>query len=157
MVNRTSFSARKTHSLRLKPSMCHVTPPPPPPLSSRSGYTFIKPSYRFPTEKPQLSTVSYIEQLLCGMPHLQMFNKQPQSMLLSKSFSNPILKYKPSTILLCFLFCSSFIDFFLYLRFFLSPFFFYSFLFLFCLLCSILLIYRNAARQVLVYFFCNPV
>ena len=53
-----------------------------------------------------------------------MFNKQAQSMLL-RSFSNPILKYKPSTILLCFLFPSSFLDFF-----FLS-FLFLSFPFLF--------------------------
>ena len=61
-------------------------------------------------QKPQLSTVSYLEQLLCGMPYLLMFNKQAQSMLF-RSFSNPILKYEPSTILLCFLFCSSFLDF----------------------------------------------
>ena len=64
-------------------------------------------------QKPQLPTVSYLEQLLCGMPYPLMFNKQAQSMLL-RSFSNPILKYKPSTTLLCFLFCSSFLDFFLY-------------------------------------------
>ena len=47
-----------------------------------------------------------------------------------------------------------------------NPFFFFffffffisfSFLFLSCLLCIIFLIYRNAARQVLLYFFCNPV
>ena len=61
-------------------------------------------------QKPQLSTVSYLEQLLCGMPYLLMFNKQAQSMLL-RSFSNHILKCKPSTILLCFLFCSSFLVF----------------------------------------------
>ena len=86
------------------------------PLSSRSGHTLenfltVSPLY----QKPQLSTVSYLEKLLCGMPYLLMFNKQAQSMLL-RSFSNPILKYKPSTILLCFLFCSSFLDFFLYLN-----------------------------------------
>ena len=41
--------------------------------------------------------------------------------MLLRSFSNPILKYKPSTILLCFLFCSSFLDyFFFYCFFFLS-------------------------------------
>ena len=45
-------------------------------------------------QEPQLSTVSYLEQLLCGMPYQLMFNKQAQSMLL-RSFSNPILKYKP--------------------------------------------------------------
>ena len=33
-------------------------------------------------QKPLLSTVSYLEQLLCGMPYLLMFNKQAQSMLL---------------------------------------------------------------------------
>ena len=60
--------------------------------------------HRLPVQAPQW--------LLCGMPYLLMFNKQAQSMLL-RSFSNPILKYKPSTILLCFLFCSSFLDFFL--------------------------------------------
>ena len=111
-----------------------------PPLSSRSGYTFRKVSYRFQTvsRTSTLNWVAYLEQLLCGMPYLLMFNKQAQSMLL-RSFSNPILKYKPSTILLCFLFCSSFLDFF-------SSFVSFSFLFLFCLLCPILLIYRNAAR-----------
>ena len=73
-----------------------------PPLSSRSEYTFRKLSYRFSTvSKPQLPTVSYLEQLLCGMPYPLMFNMQAQSMLL-RSFSNPILKYKPSTILLWF-------------------------------------------------------
>ena len=45
-----------------------------------------------------------------------------------------------------FFFCSSFFSFISF-----------SFLFLSCLLCPILLIYRNAARQVLLYFFCNPV
>ena len=84
-----------------------------PPLSLQDQDTLLEnfltvsPLY----QKPQLSTVSYLEQLLCGMPYLLMFNKQAQSMLL-RSFSNPILKYKPSTILLCFLFCSSFLDFF---------------------------------------------
>ena len=73
-------------------------------LQDHQGYTLenfltVSPLYK----KPQLSTVSYLAQLLCGMPHLLMFNKQAQSMLL-RSFSNPILKYKPSTILLCFLF-----------------------------------------------------
>ena len=33
-------------------------------------------------QEPQLSTVSYLEQLLCGMPYLLMFNKQAQSVLL---------------------------------------------------------------------------
>ena len=61
-------------------------------------------------QEPQISTVSYLEQLLCeSLNYLLMFNKKVQSMF---SFSNPILKYKPSTILLCFLFCSSFLDFF---------------------------------------------
>ena len=67
-------------------------------------------------QEPQLSTVSYLEQLLCGMPYLLMFNKQAQPMLL-RSFSNPILKYKPSTILLCFIFCSSFLDYFSFVSF----------------------------------------
>ena len=67
-------------------------------------------------QKPQLSTVSYLEQLLCGMPYLLMFNKQAQSMLL-RSFSNPILKFKPSTILLCSLFLFFFSWFFLLLLF----------------------------------------
>ena len=40
--------------------------------------------------------------------------------MLLRSFSNPILKYKPSTILLCFLFCSSFLDYFFFCFFFLS-------------------------------------
>ena len=35
-------------------------------------------------QEPQLSTVSYLEQLLCGMPYLLMFNKQAQSMLFKK-------------------------------------------------------------------------
>ena len=70
-------------------------------------------------QKPQLSIVSYLEQLLCGMPYLLMFNKQAQSMLL-RSFSNPILKYMPSTILLCFLFVLLFLIFFFSL--FLFPF-----------------------------------
>ena len=48
-----------------------------------------------------------------------MFNKQAHSILL-RSFSNPILKYKTSTILLCFLFCSSYLDYFFLL--FLFPF-----------------------------------
>ena len=61
-------------------------------------------------QKPQLSTVSYLEQLLCGMPYLLMFDKQAQSMLL-RSFSDPILKYKPSTILF-FLFVLLFLIFF---------------------------------------------
>ena len=65
-------------------------------------------------------------------------------MLLLRSFSNPILKYKPSTILLCFPFCSSFLDCFYFVSFSFSSFF--------CLLCPILLIYRKEARQVLVYF-----
>ena len=72
-------------------------------------------------QEPQLSTVSYLEQLLCGMPYQLMFNKQAQSMLL-RSFSNPILKYKPSTILLCCIFCSSFLDFFFYFFFLSLPF-----------------------------------
>ena len=63
-------------------------------------------------QEPQLSIVSYLEQLLCGMPYLLMFNKEAQLSILLRSFSNPILKYKPSTILLCFLFCSSFLDYF---------------------------------------------
>ena len=54
------------------------------------------------------------------MPYLPLFNKQAQSMRL-RSFSNPILKDKPSTILLCFLF-SSFLDSFLYFFFLSLPF-----------------------------------
>ena len=50
------------------------------------------------------------------MPYLLMFNKQAQSMLL-RSFSHPILKYKPSTILLCSLFLFFFSWFFLLLLF----------------------------------------
>ena len=74
------------------------------PLSSRSGYTFRKLSYRIPTvSKTSTLNSLYLEQLLCGMPYLLMFNKQAQSMLL-RSFSNPILKYTPSTTLVCFLF-----------------------------------------------------
>ena len=52
-------------------------------------------------QKPQLSTVSYLEQLLCGMPCMLMFSKRALSMLL-RSFSKHILKYKPSTTLLFF-------------------------------------------------------
>ena len=37
--------------------------------------------------------------------------------MLLRSFSNPILKYKPSTLLLCFLFCSSFLDYFSFVSF----------------------------------------
>ena len=48
---------------------------------------------------------------------------------------------------------SLFVRFFVLFLFFIS----FSFLFLSCLLCPILLIYRNAARGVLLYFFCNPV
>ena len=51
-----------------------------------------------------------------------MFNKQAQSILL-RSFSNPILKYKPSPILLCF----SFLFFFSWLFFLLFLFPFSSF------------------------------
>ena len=67
--------------------------------------------------------------MLCGRPYLLMFNKKAKFMLL-RSFSNPILKYKPSTILLCFLFsfflfCSSFLDYFFFCFFFVSfPFLF---------------------------------
>ena len=50
-----------------------------------------------------------------------MFNKEAPSILL-RSFSNPILKYKPSTILLCFLFCSSFSWLLLFFLLFLFPF-----------------------------------
>ena len=57
-------------------------------------------------QKPQLSTVSYLEQLLCGMPCMLMFSKRALSMLL-RSFSKHILKYKPSTTLLFFFFSSS--------------------------------------------------
>ena len=53
------------------------------------------------------------------MPYLLIFNKQAQSILL-RSFSNPILKYKPSTILLCFLFVLLFLIIFFLL--FLFPF-----------------------------------
>ena len=56
-----------------------------PPLSSRSGYTFrnfLTVSQLY--QEPQLSTVSYLEQLLCGMPYLLMFNKQAQSILFKK-------------------------------------------------------------------------
>ena len=52
-----------------------------------------------------------------------------------------IIKYKPSTILLRFVF-------FFVLFFFIFSFVSFSFLFLFCLLYPILLIYRNTARQV---------
>ena len=47
---------------------------------------------------------------------------------------------------------------FFLLFFFFLYFFFFSLPFLLsCFICPILLIYRNAARQVLLYFFCNPV
>ena len=56
-------------------------------------------------------------------------------------FSRPISHSKPSITLLCFFL----LFFFVFISF--------SFLFLFCLLCPILLIDRNAARQVHVYWF----
>ena len=58
-------------------------------------------------------------------------------------FSRPISHSKPSITLLCFFF------FFFFVVVFIS----FSFLFLFCLLCPILLIDRNTARQVHVYWF----
>ena len=97
-------------------------------------------------QKPQLSTVSYLEQLLCGMPCMLMFSKRALSMLL-RSFSKHILKYKPSTTLLFF-----------FLFFFFFFFFFFVVVFSsFSAYAPHFFIYRNAARQVLVYFFCNPV
>ena len=71
-------------------------------------------------QEPQLSAVFHLEQLLYGMPYLPLFSKQAQYMLL-RSFSNPILKYKPSTVLLCFLFFF-FLDFFFCFFFFFLPF-----------------------------------
>ena len=91
-----------------------------PPLSSRSGYTFRKLSYRFPTVSRTSTLNSFLPRAVAlwnALPWL-MFNKQAQSILL-RSFSNPILKYKPSPILLCF----SFSFFFSWL------FFFFLFLF----------------------------
>ena len=78
-------------------------------------YLTVSPLYR----KLRLSTVSYLEQLLCGMPYLLMFSKRVLSMLL-RSFSNHILKYKPSTTLVCYMFFLFFLFFFLLSVFFLS-------------------------------------
>ena len=84
-----------------------------PPLSIQDqdthleNFLTVSPLY----QKPQLSTVSYLEQLLCGMPYLLMFNKQAQSMLL-RSLSNLILKYKPSPSFFVFFFVLLFLIFF---------------------------------------------
>ena len=67
-------------------------------------------------QKPPLSTLSSLEQLLCGMLYLLMFSKPAQSMHL-RSFSHHILKYKPSTTLLCLFFSSSFCFFLLFVFF----------------------------------------
>ena len=86
-----------------------------PPLSLQDQDTllenFLTVSHCIKNLNSQQFLTSSSRRVACGMPYLLMFNKQAQSMLL-RSFSNPILKYKPSTILLCFLFCSSFLDFF---------------------------------------------
>ena len=134
------FSHVLQHSHKTGPRQSYFTSFLPP-LSSRSGYSFkifliVSQLY----QKRQLYTLSYLEQLLCGMLYLLIFSKKAQPM----HFRSPQL----ITILLC-IFC--FALFFSFISF--------SFLFLFCLVCPILLIYRKKARQnlVLVSFFCNPV
>ena len=115
-----------------------------PPLHSGPGYTFRKLSYRFPT----VSKTSHLHSFLPRA--IALWNALPTNVQQANSiFSNHILKHKPSTSLLWF--------FFVHFSCFFFPFFSFTFLFLFCLLCPILLIYRNAAWQVLVYFFWNPV
>ena len=119
-----------------------------PPLSSRSGYTFRKLSYRFPTVSRTSTLNSFLPRAVA------LWNASPTNVQQASS----IYTYKKllQSHLKNISHPQSFFVFFfvlLFLIFFVS----FSFLFLFCLLCPILLIYRNAAQQVLVYFFCNPV
>ena len=92
-----------------------------PPLSSRSGYTFRKLSYRFSTVSKTSTLHRFLPRAVAleNMLYLLMFNKQAQSILLS-SFSNHILKYKPSM--------PSIFVFFFFLHF-----LFFPFSFFFCL------------------------
>ena len=82
-----------------------------PPLSSRSGYTFRKLSYRFPTVSRTSTLNSFLPRAGALWNALPTNVQQASSIYAFKrSFSNPILKCNPSTILLCFLFGSSFLD-----------------------------------------------
>ena len=93
-----------------------------PPLSSRSGYTFRKFSYRFPTVSRTSTLNSFLPQAvaLWNAFNIPTNVQRASSIYAFKKLSNPILKYKPSTILFRFLFCSSFLDYFFFCFFFLS-------------------------------------
>ena len=109
-----------------------------PPLSSRSGYTFRKLSYRFPTVSRTSTLNSFLPRAVAlwnALPtnvqqasSIYTFKKLLQSHLKIYAIPNPSLFF---FFVLLFLIIFSFVSF--------------SFLFLFCLLCPILLIYRNAA------------
>ena len=92
-----------------------------PPLSSRSGYTFRKRSYRFPTVSRTSTLNSFLPRAVALWNALPTNVQQASSnCAFKKLLQSPILKYKPSTILLCFIFCPSFLDYFFLL--FLFPF-----------------------------------
>ena len=78
-----------------------------PPLSSRSGYTYRKLSYRFPTVSRTSTLNSFLPRAVA------LWNALPTNVQQASSISNPILKYKPSTILFRFLFVLLFLIIFL--------------------------------------------
>ena len=92
-----------------------------PPLSSRSGYAFRKLSYRFPTVSRTSTLNSFFPRAVALWIALPTNVQQASSIYtLKKLLQSHLKKYKPSTILLCFLFVLLFLDYFFLL--FLFPF-----------------------------------